>query len=100
MIHHIVALSLVEGYENKELEEIMVGLSQLEIDGFGNFSHGENLDFEAKSVAYSYGFICAFSTRSAALEYASNAEHIKFGARLVTLCKGGSDGIFVMDLKT
>lgn len=100
MIQHIVALSLVDGFDRGELILVMNGLSRLEIDGFLHFSHGENLDFEGKSEQFDYGFVCSFSHEAAVKEYAADETHQALGARLVAMCRGGVDGIFVMDLKT
>lgn len=98
MIKHIVALSLVEDTDRAELSDVMAGLAALKIDGFVGFEHGENLDLEKKSQAYPYGFICQFRDEAALARYTNDTEHQKLGARLVAMCKGGADGIFVMDI--
>ena len=98
MIKHIVALSLVENVDPSELADVMAGLAALNIEGFVDFEHGENLDFEKKSQAYPYCFICHFRDEVALARYANDPEHQKLGARLVAMCRGGADGIFVMDI--
>ena len=98
MIQHIVMLNLADGYDPVELEDVMAGLSSLEIDGFTAFAHGPNRDFEQKTQEYPYGFICTFSDEATLQKYAKDPDHKALGARLVALCTNGADGIMVMDL--
>lgn len=98
MIRHIVMLNLPEGHNAAELEDVMDGLSRLNIAGFEGFEHGPNRDFESKSQDYPYGFICHFSDAAALERYAMDPNHQALGGRLVALCNGGANGIMVMDL--
>lgn len=98
MIQHIVMLNLPNDHDASELQDVMAGLSALEIEGFTGFEHGPNKDFEQKSQDYSHGFICTFSDEAALGRYAQTPDHLALGRRLVTLCTGDADGIMVMDL--
>lgn len=98
MIQHIVMLNLPNDHDASELQDVMAGLSALEIEGFTGFEHGLNKDFEQKSQNYPYGFICTFADEAALERYAQNPDHQALGGRLVALCTGGADGIMVMDL--
>ena len=101
MIRHIVMLNLKGDHDPKELGEVMQGLAALQpqIDGFDTFEHGPNRDFEGKSQDYPDGFICTFRDAAALGVYARDPTHQALGARLVAMCQGGADGIFVVDLE-
>lgn len=100
MIQHIVLLDLPDGYGADELADIMDGLAALgsEIAGFNGFVHGVNRDFESMSPDCAYGFICQFADQETSMAYLQNAKHQALGARLVGLCRGGVQGITVIDL--
>lgn len=100
MIKHIVVLDLPEGYDRAELARVMSGLDQLRdvIAGFVYFEHGENKDFEGMSKDRNYGFICTFANEATSRAYIANADHQALGKRLVALCRGGAQGITVIDL--
>lgn len=98
MIEHVVLLSLRAEHDPKELQEVMAGLSRLDLPGIVAFTHGPNLDAEGKSPDYPYGFVVRFESRAALDAYAGDATHRALGARLVALCRGGGAGIFVADL--
>ena len=101
MILHFVALNLVDDCDLSALKRTMEGLSALvgQIDGFSSFEHGANLDFERKSQDYPYGFLCRFTGVDALERYANDPRHNELGATLVSMCKGGADGIVVFDLE-
>lgn len=100
MIQHIVMLSLKDDASEAELASVMAGLAALgaTLEGFEGFQHGPNHDFEQKTQDYPYGFICAFADKAALDIYANNPDHQALGGRLVAMCKGGGDGIMVMDI--
>jgi len=100
MIRHIVILELIPNHDVSELAEVMAELNALvgKIEGFTKFEHGPNRDLEEKSQAYPYGFICTFDDEASLQTYANDPRHQALGARLVAMCKGGGDGIMVMDL--
>ncbi len=100
MIRHIVMMTLKDDHDAGELSAIMMGLSALMpgIEGFEGFEHGPNRDLEQKSPDFPYGFICTFNDVAALEAYAQNPDHQALGARLVAQCKGGADGIMVIDL--
>lgn len=69
-----------------------------EIDGMLNFRGGPNRDFENKSPEYSHGFVVTFRDRAAHLAYERHPRHVELGARLVSMCRGGAEGIVVYDI--
>jgi hypothetical protein len=101
MIRHIVLLDLVAGHDATELAAVMDGLDRLrgQIAGFSGFSHGPNRDFEGKSPDCAYAFTCDFDSPATARAYLADPDHRALGARLVAICKGGADGITVIDLE-
>ena len=101
MIQHIVMLSLKDDLRPAVLQDVMGGLAALrdQITGFTAFHHGPNKDFEAKSQDYPYGFVCTFADTGALQTYADHPDHKLLGARLVALCNGGGDGIWVADIE-
>ena len=101
MIRHIVMLNLREDARHDDLMDVMTGLGELSqsLSGFASFEHGPNRDFETKSDCYPYGFMCTFDNEAALKAYAANESHKALGARLVAMCEGGGDGIFVVDLE-
>lgn len=100
-IQHIVMLSLKPGTAPHKVADVMAGLESLRdhITGFRAFVHGPNSDFEQKSLGYHYGFICTFADKDALQTYADHPDHKTLGARLVALCEGGGDGIWVADIE-
>lgn len=100
MIKHIVLLDLPAAYDRSELASIMSGLNALraKLDGFSQFEHGPNRDFEGMSPKAAYGFICHFENEDTSRAYIVNPDHNALGQRLVALCNGGVDGITVVDL--
>ena len=100
MILHTVICHLADGYDPAELQDVMAGLGELQVEGFLWFKHGINVDAEGKTPQYGYGFACAFADRQALDRYAIDDGHRALGARLVALCHGGADGILVSDIQT
>lgn len=100
MIKHIVLLDLLDDYDQVELGAIVKGVEELQfsLDGFEHFEHGPNWDFEGMSPRFSYGFICHFAGEDTSRAFIVHPEHSALGARLVPLCKGGVEGITVVDL--
>ena len=101
MIRHIVALRLIPGADERELASVMAGLDGLrdELEGFMDFRHGPNRDYESKSPEYPYGFVADFADAPALERYAVHPAHRALGARLTALCAGGGAGILVIDLE-
>ena len=83
------------------LQTVMRGLGEIaeRLPGCGNFVHGANRDFEAKSPDYPYGFTMDFSSEADLHRYAEDADHRALGTALVDMCVGGGDGILVFDLE-
>ncbi len=99
MLYHLVMLE-PEGAMD-DIMEAMTILDALKprLDGLISFRHGPNRDFEQKSERYPYGFLCTFRDKAALDAYAANPNHQRAGGLLVGACKGGVDGIFVVDLE-
>lgn len=102
MLKHCVFLSLHSKDEMAPIAEAMRLLEGLvgKVDGMVDFSSGSNRDFENKSPDYQYGFVATFSDREAHLAYERHPDHVKAGGMLVAACRGGHEGIFVVDLET
>jgi hypothetical protein len=52
-----------------------------------------------KSSEYNSGFIASFDSHKALLEYNEHPEHILLGSKLVSMYKGGHQGIIVFDIE-
>jgi hypothetical protein len=100
MLKHCVFCNFRSDVETSRRTEAIAAFAVLldKIDGMEAFSAGPNLDFEAKSPAYSHGFVITFRDASALKTYSADLVHQKLGGELVALCQGGSDGIIVFDL--
>ncbi len=101
MLKHIV---LLEPADADGLERIKSAMEILEtlpgkLPGIVDFYHGPNLDFEAKSERYSYGFVVTFADKAANDAYVDDPDHQRAGGMLVAACKDGHHGIFVADLE-
>ncbi len=102
MLKHCVFLNFRTEVSESEQFDIFEGLSMLkdQIEGWVEFEYGNNLDFEHKSADYNSGFIASFENRQALLEYNEHPEHALLGSKLVSMCKGGHQGIIVFDIET
>jgi hypothetical protein len=102
MIKHCVFLNFKSEISESEQFDIFEGLSNLknQIEGLNDFEYGNNLDFEQKSADFNSGFIASFENRQALLEYNEHPEHALLGSKLVSMCKGGHQGIIVFDIET
>ena len=102
MIKHCVFLNFKSETSQSEQFDVFEGLSNLknQIEGLVEFEYGNNLDFEQKSADFNSGFIASFENRQALLEYNEHPEHALLGSKLVSMCKGGHQGIIVFDIQT
>ena len=102
MIKHCVFLNFRSEISESEQFDVFKGLSNLknQIEGLVAFEYGNNLDFEQKSANYNSGFIASFESHKSLLEYNENPEHALLGSKLVSMCKGGHQGIIVFDIET
>ena len=102
MIKHCVFLNFKSEISESEQFDVFEGLSNLknQIEGLNDFEYGNNLDFEHKSANYNSGFIASFENHQALLEYNEHPEHALLGSKLVSMCKGGHQGIIVFDIET
>jgi len=101
MLQHIVLLNPASDAGLATMIDAMDQLAAVadKIPGMTGFQHGPNRDFEAKSQDYPYGFICTFTDQAALEAYANDPDHQRAGGILVANCKGGANGIFVVDLE-
>jgi len=101
MLKHCVFLNFKSEVTESKQFELFKSLSSLKqkIDGLVGFDYGNNLDFEQKSSEYNSGFIASFDSHKALLEYNEHPEHILLGSKLVSMCKGGHQGIIVFDIE-
>lgn len=102
MIQHIVLCDLLDHHDADELRAIMAALAALQgrIDGFVGFTCGPNRDYEGLSPRCHFGFTCDFMDMAAHQTYLADGVHRALGARLIALCRGGRDGLVVVDLET
>ena len=102
MIKHCVFLNFKSEISESDQFDVFEGLSNLknQVEGLNDFEYGNNLDFEQKSADYNSGFIASFENRQALLEYNEHPEHVLLGAKLVSMCKDGHQGIIVFDIET
>jgi hypothetical protein len=102
MLTHCVFLDLPEDHDPAVLERSMGLLAGLvgQVEGLIDFEHGPNRDFEEKSPSFPYGFVCRFTDRSAHLAYEQHPDHQTGGGLLVEMCRGGYEGILVMDIES
>jgi hypothetical protein len=101
MLLHCVFCAIRTDADPKEVRSVMADLASLkpEVDGFLDFRHGPNRDYEKKSLRHGLGFVIAFRDREALRSYDEHPRHRDAGARLVALCEGGHDGVVVYDIE-
>lgn len=101
MLKHCVFVNLKDGVDPADRDAVLSGFGALvgEIDGMLDYCWGPNLDFEAKSADYRWGFVVTFRDRATHLAYEQHPKHAELGAKLVAMCKGGHAGIIVFDLQ-
>jgi hypothetical protein len=79
------------------LQEIaaLVGI----IPGLRRVDSGPNARFEALDHGYGDGFVAHFDDERALSAYQAHPAHRETATRLVAAAEGGTDGIFVFDLR-
>jgi hypothetical protein len=102
MILHCVYCAIREDVPRADVAAVMGALAALrsKVSGMTGFAWGPNRDFEAKSGAYSYGFVASFADRAALTAYDGHPDHRSAATRLVGMCRGGTGGITVFDIDT
>ncbi len=101
MIKHCVFCKFKDDISSAERLRLVSAFDVLlgQVDGMISFRAGENLDFEAKSPAFTHGFVVEFENEEAVQRYADHPVHQQLGAALVANCAGCADGIMVFDLQ-
>ena len=102
MILHCVYCAIREDVPRADVASVMGELAAMraKVAGMTGFAWGPNRDFEARSGAYSYGFVASFVDRAALSAYDAHPDHRRAGGRLVAMCRGGAGGITVFDIDT
>jgi hypothetical protein len=100
MLMHCVFCALKPEVPEAEIRAVCDRFASLvgAVEGMTGFQHGPNRDFEDKTGAFGWGFVCVFLDRTAHLAYERHPVHQAAGADLVALCQGGHAGIRVYDL--
>lgn len=100
MIKHIVLFDLLADHDREEFDSIVEGVHELgeTIAGFTHFEHGTNKDFGGMSAQFNYVFICHFVDEDTSRAYLVDPGHNALGQRLVNLCRGGVNGITIIDM--
>lgn len=101
MLLHCVFLDLADDADRGVLDDVLATFEGLvgQVPGMMAFAQGPNRDYEAKTPDHDHGFVCSFADRAAHLAYEAHPDHIRAGAALVGLCRGGAAGIRVYDLE-
>lgn len=101
MLKHCVFVNFKEDSAPADRQAVLSGFAKVadDVPGMVDYCHGPNLDYENKSATYGDGFIVTFTDRDAHLAYENHPLHQELGARLVSMCVGGHDGIIVFDLE-
>ncbi len=101
MLLHCVFLDFDVEHPREARLEVLRAIAELVplINGLEAVELGVNIDMEGKSPDHGEGFVARFRDRAALATYAAHPEHVKLGARLVAMCRGGAAGIVVYDLE-
>jgi Stress responsive A/B Barrel Domain len=96
MIKHVVLMKLSDA---KSATEIITALKNLQsqIPGIIQFSCGTNNSPEGLQRGFTHGFTVDFVDSAARDAYLPHPAHQKVGAMIVAACKGGIDGVLVLD---
>lgn len=100
-LQHCVFLSFEAHHSAEARADVLSSLEAIKsaLPGMLGYTFGPNRDYEQKSQGFSDGFIVTFKDRAALADYAAHPLHQAFGAKLVSMCNGGADGIMVFDLE-
>ena len=100
MLMHCVFCALKPEVTEARIRSVFDRFASLvgQVDGMTGFHAGPNRDFEDKTGAFGWGFVCVFRDRPAHLAYERHPVHQAAGADLVSMCRDGHAGIRVYDL--
>lgn len=102
MIRHMVFLKPRAEVSNANFTELMQELDGLRghLKGIADFQFRDNVSIETAVVhGFSRMFWFDFETETARDAYLVDPQHKAIGRRLVAACDGGTDGLFVCDIR-
>jgi len=100
MITHIVLVCFQPDVTEAEVNEIWAALAAVRevVPGMTRASFGKDVSPEGLGRGNTHGFVMEFQSVAARDAYLEHPAHRAAGARLVAACKGGRDGVTVIDL--
>lgn len=101
MIRHIVLTAFAESTSEDTIREIHADLAAVveRRAGAHSFVAGRSTSPEAIERGFQHGFTIDFDSWEALEQYATDAEHVVIGGRLVECANGGRDGLIVLDIE-
>jgi hypothetical protein len=70
------------------------------VEGALDIAMGAEQGIEPLAQGFTDGFVIRFRDRAALAAYAAHPAHRAAGARLVSLCQGGTEGLMVFDIES
>ncbi len=100
-LEHCVFFRRADSVTDAQVADVMAMLAAItdRIDGASNFRSGKNVSPEGLHKEYLDGFIIRFADEAVRDAYLVDEEHRQAGAKLVSLCREGRDGLVVFDLE-
>jgi len=100
-IDHCVFFKRRAEASDAEIEQVMDLLASItkRLDGASEFRASPNISPEGFDVGYKDGFIVGFADANVRDIYLVDEEHQRAGAKLVSLCENGTEGLLVFDLE-
>lgn len=99
-IEHCVFFKRGNGVSDSDIAEVMELLASItdRLDGASDFRASPNVSPEGFDAGYRDGFIVRFADAATRDVYLVDEEHQRAGAKLVSLCENGTEGLLVFDL--
>ena len=100
-IDHCVFFKRGKDVSDSDIADVMASLASItdRLDGASDFRSSPNVSPEGFEVGYRDGFIVRFADANARDIYLVDKEHQRAGAKLVSLCENGTEGLLVFDLE-
>lgn len=101
MIRHCVFVTFRDDVPTTERDAIHAALEAVRghVEGMGPVLFSSNVSPEPFARGFTHGFTVDFRDATARDAYLEHESHQRAGARLVAALKGGTEGLFVMDLQ-